>query len=119
MDALTGALRREFVYDASGRLSQVIEKTGGTDNVTTIERDAGGNPTAIVGPLGKRTTMTVDANGSLVSLTNPAGETTTFTSGATGLLTARRHRATAPAHSATMQPDASAVMPMRPTARKP
>jgi RHS repeat-associated protein len=86
-DALTGAVRREFAYDAAGRLAQITEKTGGTDNVTTIERDAAGNPTAIVGPFGKRTTITVDVNGFLASITNPAGETTALASTASGLLT--------------------------------
>jgi RHS repeat-associated protein len=86
-DALTGALRREFGYDAEGRLATVTEKTGGTDNVTTIERNAQGNPTGIVGPFGKRTTLTTDANGFLASVTNPVGETTTLASTASGLLT--------------------------------
>lgn len=87
LDALTGAVRREFGYDAEGRLATVTERTGGTDNVTTIERDAAGNPTAIVGPFGKRTTLATDPNGFLASVTNPAGETTTLASTASGLLT--------------------------------
>jgi RHS repeat-associated protein len=89
VDALTGSVLREFVYDPSGRLSQVIEKTGGTDNVTTIERDDSGNPTAIVGPFGQRTTLSVDGNGFLASVANPAGETTAFASAASGLLVSK------------------------------
>ncbi len=86
-DTLTGALRRQFVYDGDGRLEQIVEKTGGTDNVTTIQRNGGGHPTAIVGPFGKTTTLAVDGNGFLASIANPAGETRTIVSTATGLLT--------------------------------
>lgn len=86
-DATTGATLFEFGYDAKGLLSTVTEKTGGTDNVTTIEHDASGNPKGIVGPFGQRTVLTVDANGFLASLTNPAAEQTQFTSTPDGLLT--------------------------------
>ncbi|HCF62083.1 MAG TPA: hypothetical protein DFS52_29325, partial [Myxococcales bacterium] len=34
LQALTGSVRYEFAYDAAGRLAQVTEKTGGTDNLT-------------------------------------------------------------------------------------
>ncbi|MBI3768749.1 MAG: hypothetical protein HY271_09680 [Deltaproteobacteria bacterium] len=84
--ALTGVVLREFGYDTDGRLTSITEKTGGTDDVTTIEHDASGNPKAVVGPFGQRTELTVDANGFLASVTNPANETRTFTSSADGLL---------------------------------
>ncbi|HVF63172.1 MAG TPA: RHS repeat-associated core domain-containing protein [Casimicrobiaceae bacterium] len=87
LDALTNAVLFEFGYDARGRLSQVIQKTGATDNVTTIEHDAGGNPTAIVAPFGQRTTLAVDANGFLASIRNPAGEQIQLASTTGGLLT--------------------------------
>jgi len=74
LDALTGGVLYEFTYDAKGWLATVIEKTGGTDNVTTIERDTTGNPTAIVGPYGQRTALTLDANGYIATITNPANE---------------------------------------------
>jgi YD repeat-containing protein len=83
VDALTGATRYTFSYD-SGRLSTI---TDGDNNVTTIERDAEGNPTAIVGPYGQRTVLAVDANGYLASITNPANETTGFTYTGDGLMT--------------------------------
>jgi RHS repeat-associated protein len=86
LDALTGATIFAFDYDSRGLLSQVIEKTGGTDNVTTIQHDGAGNPTAIVGPFGQATTLAVDANGFLAALTNPAGESVQMTSSADGLL---------------------------------
>jgi YD repeat-containing protein len=86
LHARTGAVLREFGYDASGRLASITEKTGGTDNVTTIEHDAAGNPSAIVGPFGQRTELTVDANGFLATIANPAAETQQLTSSADGLL---------------------------------
>src|SRR5206468_7035164 len=89
LDALTGAVLFEFGYDAGGRLTQVIEKTGGTDNVTTIVHDGAGNPTAIVGPFGQQTTLGVDANGFLAGITNSAGDQTQFTSTPDGLLQSR------------------------------
>jgi RHS repeat-associated protein len=84
LDALTGAVRYQFGYDGAGRLAQVADRAG---LVTRIERDAGGNPTAIVGPYGQRTTFSLDAQGYLASLTNPAGETTQFAYTPGGLLT--------------------------------
>jgi RHS repeat-associated protein len=84
LHALTGAIRYEFIYDGSGLLMAV---TDGDGNVTTIERNAGGTPAAIVGPFGQRTTLTLDANGYLASTTNPAGEATQLTYTAGGLLT--------------------------------
>jgi YD repeat-containing protein len=50
LNALTGAVKFQFVYDSSGKLVQV---TDGDNNVTTIERDGSGNPTAIVSPFGQ------------------------------------------------------------------
>ena len=43
-------------------------------NVTTVERDALGQPTAIVAPFGQRTALTLDGNGYLASITNPAND---------------------------------------------
>lgn len=83
VDALTGALRYEFADDPAGRLITVKDRVG---LVTTIERDATGQPTAIVAPGGQQTALSVDPNGYLASLTNPAGETTRFTYTPDGLL---------------------------------
>ena len=52
LDALTGAVLYQFTYDAAGRLAQIKDGDG---NITTVERDADGNPTAIVAPTGQRT----------------------------------------------------------------
>ncbi len=81
---LTGATLYQFTYGAAGRLVQVQDVNG---NVTAIQHDASGNPTAIVGPYGQTTTLTTDANGYLASVRNPAGDTVQLTSTADGLLT--------------------------------
>jgi RHS repeat-associated protein len=86
LNALTGATLFEFDYDSRGLLSHAIEKTGGTDNVTTIQHDGAGNPTAIISPFGQVTTLTVDTNGFLATISNPAGETVQMTSSPGGLL---------------------------------
>jgi RHS repeat-associated protein len=83
-NTLTGAVLFQFGYDAAGRLLTV---TDGDGNVTTIERDANGLATAIIGPFGHRTTLSLDANGYLASISNPAGEGTRFSYTADGLLT--------------------------------
>ncbi len=88
LNALTGAVLLEFGYDASGRLIQVIEKTGGTDNVTAIQHDANGHPTAIISPYGQTTALAVDANGFLARVLNHSGETNLMTYTTEGLLTA-------------------------------
>ncbi len=98
LHALTGATLMEFGYDSDGLLTEIIEKTGGTDNVTMIEHDTAGNPLFIVGPFGQRTSLTVDGNGFLASIANPADETVQLVSTATGLVTEytdpRGHRST-------------------------
>ena len=81
--SLTRAIRYTFGYNADDRLVTI---TDGDNNVTLIDRDVAGQPTAIVAPDGQRTTFTVDANGFLGSVTNPAGEGYRFTSTADGLL---------------------------------
>jgi RHS repeat-associated protein len=84
LGGLTGAVRYQFDYDSAGRLAQVTDRDG---LVTRIERDASGNPTAIVGPYSQRTTLGVDAQGYLASIANPAGETTRLAYTPNGLLT--------------------------------
>ena len=81
--ALTGAVRYTFGYDPDSRLATV---TDGDNNVTAIERDSAGRPTAIVAPDGQRTMLTVDANGYLATVANPAGEAHRFASTSDGLL---------------------------------
>src|SRR5262249_35103124 len=57
---LTGALRYQVSYDSAGLLASV---TDGDGNVTTIERDARGNATALITPFGQRTALLLDGNG--------------------------------------------------------
>ncbi len=77
LHALTGAALSTFAYDSSGNLKTI---TDGDGDVTTIERDNTGNPTAIVGPYGQRTKLTVDGDGFLASASDPAGSKVEFTS---------------------------------------
>jgi|GEM_PF-957188 len=84
INTLTGATRYTFTYDSAGRLTQV---TDGDGNMTTIERNANGDPTAIVGPFGQRTMLTLNANGFLSSIADPASQTYQFAYTANGLLT--------------------------------
>ncbi len=81
--ALTGALRYQFNYDSEGRLSSVEDGDG---NVTRVERNGAGEPTAIVAPFGQRTELNLDPNGYLASITDPAGNTTQFSYSGDGLL---------------------------------
>ena len=83
LDALTGAVRFEFAYDADGYLVSVADGFG---NVTTIER-SGALATAIVAPGGQRTELAINVDGWLASAANPAAEAHTMTYTADGLLT--------------------------------
>ena len=71
ISALTSAVMTSFVYGVNGFISQVSDANG---NVTTVERDASGRPTAIVGPFGQRTELELDANGRLAVVRYPTGE---------------------------------------------
>jgi len=84
VNALTGATVFTFAYDSGGRLVSI---TDGDNNITSIERNASGQPTAIVAPFGQRTTLSLNANGYLASIANPAGETTQCGYTNNGLLT--------------------------------
>jgi RHS repeat-associated protein len=83
---LTGAVEYQFGYDASGNLVTVTNATG---NVTTIQRNASEQATAIVSPYGQTTTLAMDANGFLSQVTDPLGNSSTFVNTSTGLLTSR------------------------------
>jgi RHS repeat-associated protein len=84
VDALTGAVRFDFTYDAAGRLAAITDADG---NVTTVEHDAQGQPIGVVGPYGHRTALSVDANGYLASIAQPGGETVRLDHSSNGLLT--------------------------------
>ncbi|MBK7473295.1 MAG: RHS repeat protein [Betaproteobacteria bacterium] len=74
----------QFVYDSDGRLAQVADASG---NVTTIERDRNGNPTAIVAPLAHHTMLSLDGAGIPRRRHQSANETTQFGLRGGGLLT--------------------------------
>ncbi|MCB0088890.1 MAG: hypothetical protein KDE54_13330, partial [Caldilineaceae bacterium] len=71
-NARTGAVTLTFGYDNAQRLITLTDYDG---NVTTIERDGSGAPTAIVGPFGQRTQLALNGDGYLAAITNPAGAT--------------------------------------------
>ena len=83
LDTLTGAVHYQFAYTSEGFLTTVTDLDG---KVTTIERDANGNATAIVAPGGQRTTLIMEANGYLASVANPQNETVLFSYSAEGLM---------------------------------
>jgi len=83
---LTGALVYQFAYDSAGKLITITDATG---NVTTIQRNASEQPTAIVSPYGQTTTLALDSNGFLSQVTDPLGKSSTFVNSSTGLLTSR------------------------------
>jgi YD repeat-containing protein len=82
VNALTGATRYQLTYDGA-RLTAVSDGDG---NVTRIERDASGNPTAIIAPFGQRTALAVNGDGYLSQITNPAGESIRLAYSPDGLL---------------------------------
>jgi RHS repeat-associated protein len=84
VNALTGATLLSFAYDSKGRLASI---TDAESNLTVIERDVSGTPTAIIAPFGQRTTLTLDANGYLANVINPANESYQMTYTVDGLLT--------------------------------
>ncbi|HEX6369730.1 MAG TPA: colicin E5-related ribonuclease [Longimicrobium sp.] len=65
LDARTGAVRWTFDYDSAGRLARVTDRD---DRVTRIERDGGGNPTALVLPDGGRAGMRLNDAGYLAAV---------------------------------------------------
>ena len=83
LNALTGALMLEFGYDSQGLLTQI---TDGDGNVTTVERDANGNASRIIGPYGQQTNLAINDAGYLTSAANPAGEAHQFSYTENGLM---------------------------------
>jgi RHS repeat-associated protein len=82
VSTITGTTLETLAYDANGLLVSVADVD---QQATTIERDAAGNPSAIVAPGGQRTVLSVGAQG-LASITNPASESYQFQYNSLGLL---------------------------------
>lgn len=68
INALTGSAIYTFTYNEQGQLTAVTDVFG---NVTTIERDAAGNPMKIIAPGGQKTYLEVNENGYLSSISCP------------------------------------------------
>ena len=84
LNALTGTTLQEFEHTVDGLLTSITDANG---NITVIERDSSGRPSAIVSPFGQRTELTVDANGFISSFINTASEKTQMVSTPGGLIT--------------------------------
>ncbi len=82
-DALANSVIHSFRYDDSGRLTEIEDADG---NITTIERDANGDPMAIVGPYGHRTELSLGADGYLAGISDPLGNSVQLTYWSDGLL---------------------------------
>jgi YD repeat-containing protein len=62
VNAVTGATKLSFAYDAAGRLTSVTDVDG---LVAQIQRDGSGKPQAVVAPGGQATALALDADGLL------------------------------------------------------
>jgi RHS repeat-associated protein len=83
---LTGAIEYKFGYDSAAKLITITDASG---NVTTIQRNASEQPTAIVSPFDQTTTFALDSDGFLSQITDPLGKSQSFVNTSTGLLTSR------------------------------
>ena len=71
LDGLTSAPKKyTFAYDSNGFVSSVTDRSG---LVTSISRDASGNPTGISSPTGQTTTLNTGPDGYLASVVSPGG----------------------------------------------
>lgn len=84
LSAFSGAVLFEFRYDGHGLLSEVEDGDG---NITVIERETSGAPTAIVSPWSQRTSLKVNSEGFLQEISNPGYEAYEFRYTVDGLLT--------------------------------
>ncbi|CAB5154507.1 odd Oz/ten-m homolog 4 [Olavius algarvensis associated proteobacterium Delta 3] len=83
LEVMTGSTVRTFDYDAEGSIISMSDAYG---NTTTLERDSGGVPLAIISPDGLRTELTIDANNHLTRISYPDGGNFDFTYTGDGLL---------------------------------
>ena len=84
LNGITGSEIYTFNYDNMGLLSQIKDAF---NNITRIERDEQGNPTAIIAPGGQRTGLAVDEQGYLSKIICPLMKKKTLTYTSDGLLT--------------------------------
>ena len=83
-NTLTQSVKYNFTYNNQGLLTLVQDGDG---NITTIQRNFNGDPTAIIAPDGQQTSLNLDFNGYLSDIADPAGDTTQFTYTTRGLMT--------------------------------
>jgi RHS repeat-associated protein len=83
IDPLLGHTVYEFGYTDAGLLSTITDVDG---NVTRIERDGSGAPTAVVAPFGQRTELTLNGDKYLATVTRPGEPPTVLTYTGDGLL---------------------------------
>jgi len=70
IDQDTGNVLLEFGYDENNDLISITDQF---NNQITIQRDANGEPTAIVSPDNLATTLSIDGNNHLTRVTYPGG----------------------------------------------
>lgn len=87
LDALTGGVLYSLQYNSGA----VVSMTDAYGNITRVERDGGGQPTAIVSADGLRTELTLDSRGVISGIETPAGHATTFGYDGDGLLLSMRN----------------------------
>ena len=75
LHGLTKATLLSFEFNAQGHLTGIRDAY---DNLTEVERDPDGSPTAIIGPYGQRTELYVDADGYLDEISDALGNAYTF-----------------------------------------
>ena len=84
VDSNTGKTLTTFNYDANNRLITVTDRF---NNTITINRDAAGNPTAIISPSGHRTGLRVDGENNLTDIDFEDGTGYSFAYTSDGLMT--------------------------------
>ncbi|HEY4227980.1 MAG TPA: RHS repeat-associated core domain-containing protein, partial [Candidatus Limnocylindrales bacterium] len=87
VDGRLGTTLLTLAYDPSGRLRTVDGSVAGEPAHLSVQRSAGGAPTALVGIDGAATTLELDANGQLAGVRSPNGAFTSISWAPGGLVT--------------------------------
>ena len=90
IDLNSGVSLFEFVYDEEDNLLYISDQFG---NTTSIERNAGGLPTAIISPEGIRTELIIDSNNHITRITYADGSFYDFEYTSDGLMLAENEPA--------------------------
>ncbi len=85
VDSFSNGLIYQFGYDSQGNLSSISDTYG---NITTVQWNGAGEPTAIIAPFGQVTTLTTDpVSGLIATISDPLSNTTQLSYTQDGLLT--------------------------------